>query len=165
MISPPDVTSSRPQTAVARLPFVSPEPCVAVATAPATQMWGSDARLCKATPSAFNFSASSPYLRPALKETVFAAWSTTMSMGMASSVISSRESAMPLKEWREPRTRTPGALAIISCTCSIVDGRCSFCAPYVYLLLYTRGVSSSSPPLRGGIVMDGDGKEDLPEVM
>ncbi len=48
MISPPDVTSSRPATAVARLPFVLPEPCVAVATAPATEMWGSDARLCRA---------------------------------------------------------------------------------------------------------------------
>jgi hypothetical protein len=39
------VTSSRPATAVARLPLASPEPWVAVATAPATEMWGSDARL------------------------------------------------------------------------------------------------------------------------
>jgi hypothetical protein len=34
MISPPDVTSSRPATAVARLPFVWPEPCVAVGLTP-----------------------------------------------------------------------------------------------------------------------------------
>jgi hypothetical protein len=35
--------SSSAATAVARLPFASPEPCVAVATAPATEMCGSDA--------------------------------------------------------------------------------------------------------------------------
>jgi hypothetical protein len=91
-------------------------------------MWGSDARLCRATPSALNVSTSSPYFRAALKETVFAARSTTTSMGIASSVISSEESAMSLNEWREPKTRTPGALAMISCVCSIVDGRCSFSA-------------------------------------
>ncbi len=123
--------SSRPTTAVARLPFVSPEPCVAVATAPATEMWGSEARLCRAKPSAFNVSTSSPYLRAALKETVFVAWSMTTSMGTASSVMSSEESAMSLNECREPKTRTRGALAMISCACSIVDGRCSFCALYV----------------------------------
>ena len=49
--SPAEVTSSRPATAVARLPLASPEPWVAVATAPATEMWGSDARLCRARPS------------------------------------------------------------------------------------------------------------------
>ena len=37
-ISPLEVTISRLATAVARLPFRSPEPWVAVATAPATEM-------------------------------------------------------------------------------------------------------------------------------
>ena len=45
------------------------------------------------------------------------------SMGMASSVMSSEESAMSLNECRDPKTRTLGAFAIISCTCSMVDGR------------------------------------------
>src|SRR5215212_12155348 len=108
MISPPDVTSSRPATAVARLPFATPEPCVAVATAPATEMWGSDARLWSATPSALNVSTSSPYLRAALNETVFAAWSTTTSIGMDSSVTSSEESAMSLNECRDPHPRRVG---------------------------------------------------------
>jgi hypothetical protein len=48
--SPSDVTSSTALTAVARLPFPSPDPCVAVATAPATEMCGSDARLARARP-------------------------------------------------------------------------------------------------------------------
>jgi hypothetical protein len=52
-------------------------------------------------------------------------------MGMDSSVTSSEESAMSLNECRDPRTRTAGALAMISLTCSIVDGRCSFSALYV----------------------------------
>ena len=58
--SPSEVTSSSAATAVARLPFVSPEPWVAVATAPATEMWGSEARLCSASPSGSSASASSP---------------------------------------------------------------------------------------------------------
>ena len=49
--SPAEVTSSRAATDVARLPLRSPEPCVAVATAPATEMCGSEARLASATPS------------------------------------------------------------------------------------------------------------------
>jgi hypothetical protein len=59
-VSPEAVTSSRPATAVARLPLASPEPWVPVATAPATEMWGNDARLARAIPSAARASASSP---------------------------------------------------------------------------------------------------------
>ena len=80
------------------------------------------------TPSAFNASTSSPYFRAALKETVFVAWSTDTPLGKASSATSSEESAMSLNECREPKTRTWGALTMISCSCSIVEGRCSFCA-------------------------------------
>ena len=48
--SPSAVTSSRAETAVARFPFLTPEPCVAVAQAPAMEMWGREARLCSAKP-------------------------------------------------------------------------------------------------------------------
>ena len=51
-------SSSSAVTAVARLPLPSPEPWVAVAIAPATLMWGSEARLCSASPSSPG--ASSP---------------------------------------------------------------------------------------------------------
>ena len=43
--APSAVTSSSADTAVARLPLSSPEPCVAVAQAPATEIWGNEARL------------------------------------------------------------------------------------------------------------------------
>ena len=121
-----EVTISSPATAVARLPLASPEPWVAVATAPATEMWGSDARLARASPSACSASASSPYRSPAEKDTVPASWSTAMSVGRPSRLSSSAESAMPVNECREPRTRTLEALATSSRTCSRVDGRCTW---------------------------------------
>ena len=49
-----------PSTAVARLPLPSPEPWVAVAHAPATEMCGSEARLCSANPAASSGPHSSP---------------------------------------------------------------------------------------------------------
>ena len=58
--SPSAVTSSRPATEVARLPLRSPEPWVAVATAPATEMCGSDARLASASPWRSSSAASAP---------------------------------------------------------------------------------------------------------
>ena len=45
---PSAVISSSPDTIVARFPWASPEPWVAVATAPATEMCGSEARLGRA---------------------------------------------------------------------------------------------------------------------
>ena len=110
---------------------MTPEPWVAVATAPATEMWGSDARVCKATPSSCNVLTRWPYFTPPLIETVCASWSTTTSAGRFSSESSSEESAMSLNEWREPNTCTLAALATICCTCSSVVGRCSFFARYV----------------------------------
>jgi hypothetical protein len=38
------------ETAVDRFPFLTPEPCVPVAQAPATEIWGNEARLCRAKP-------------------------------------------------------------------------------------------------------------------
>ena len=40
---------------------------------------------------------------------------------------------MSLKLWREPSTRTRGAAATISRSCSSVDGRCSVAARYAYV--------------------------------
>ena len=63
--SPSAVTSSTAATddESGRLP--SPEPCVPVATAPATEMCGSDGRFGSANPAASRTGAISPYRRPA----------------------------------------------------------------------------------------------------
>ncbi len=47
-------------TAVASERFASPDPCVPVATAPATEMWGSEARLASAHPRAWSCLEISP---------------------------------------------------------------------------------------------------------
>ena len=87
---------------------------MAVATAPATEMWGSDARLARARPSRSSVSASSPYLRAAEKLTVPASRSTATSLGRPSRLTSSSESARSVNECRDPSARTRGALATTS---------------------------------------------------
>ena len=57
--SPDEVTRSSAVTAVARLPFRRPEPWVAVAIDPATEMWGSEARFASAHPSRWSAIARS----------------------------------------------------------------------------------------------------------
>ncbi len=47
---PSAATNSMAETAVERLPFLLPEPWVAVAQAPTTETWGSEARLWTAKP-------------------------------------------------------------------------------------------------------------------
>ena len=109
-------------------------PLAAVAAiAPPTEMCGSDARLCRATPSGPRAPASSAYVRPAASVTVLDAWSTETSAGRPSSASSSDESPMSLNECRAPTTRTRGARATISRTSSSVDGRCTRSARYVWL--------------------------------
>ena len=49
---PSAVTSSTARTAVGSEPLRMPEPCVPVAQAPATEMCGSEPRLCRAIPLA-----------------------------------------------------------------------------------------------------------------
>ena len=68
--SPSAVTISRAEIAVARFPFFSPEPCVAVLPAPAIEMWGSEARLCSANPLLSRYGQSWPYVMPASTVTV-----------------------------------------------------------------------------------------------
>ena len=107
-----------------------PEPWVAVATAPATEMWGSDARLARASPSRSSASASSPYRRPAEKLTVRRRGRRRRRRAGLSRLTSSSESARSVNECLEPSTRTRGAAATTSWTCSRVDGRCSVPARY-----------------------------------
>jgi hypothetical protein len=94
-----------------------------VATAPATVVCGSDARLWSASPSPSSTRARSPYFSaPAI-----VTWPspTVTSDGSASSDTSSSESAMSLNVCRVPSTRIRCAPATISRNCSIVSGRCS----------------------------------------
>ena len=94
---------------------------MAVATAPPTAMCGSEARLCSASPCSSSAGASSPYVIPALNETV--PRSTTTSCGSAVSETSASDSPMPLNECRVPSTRIRGAAATISRSSSMVCGR------------------------------------------
>ena len=48
--SPLAVNNSNPNIAVAKFPFLIPEPWVEVAQEPPTEIWGSDAKLCNAQP-------------------------------------------------------------------------------------------------------------------
>jgi hypothetical protein len=93
------VTISRADTAVATLPLPSPEPCVPVAHAPATEMCGKDPRLRRAWPAACRCVANSPYRTPAATVTV--ARSASMSIvggNAATDTRSPGESAMRLNE-------------------------------------------------------------------
>jgi len=96
--SPSAVTISIPATDVASVPFRLPEPCVPVATAPATVMCGSEARLARANPRASSPRASSAYRMPALTRAVDRAESISIAAGRPSSVISAGESATGLNE-------------------------------------------------------------------
>ena len=58
--SPAEVTSSSAGHRGRQVAVATPEPWVAVATAPATEMCGSEARLCRASPAAASRSTSAP---------------------------------------------------------------------------------------------------------
>src|SRR5215470_9370416 len=132
--SPSAVTSSRPDTEVARLPLASPEPWVAVAHAPATEMCGSDPRLCRARPARFSAVASSPYLRPALIMTAAFAVSTSITRGRASrDTRSPWVSATRLNECPVPRARTRLLPATRRCSSGTEAGRWKRSAPNVTL--------------------------------
>ena len=101
--SPSAVTSSSPETDVDRQPCRSPDPCVAVATAPATEMCGSEARLGTAKPAASSVAAMSPYRLAALTRAVARALSISRTGGSAErSTWSPSVSAMSLKQCRVP---------------------------------------------------------------
>ena len=115
MISPSAVTTVMAETAVARFPFRSPEPWVAVAQAPATEMCGRDARLWSANPAACSGPASSPYRTAPSIVTAPATGSRSKTRFIRAS--ESRwpsVSAMSLNEWREPSTRSGAVFLTMS---------------------------------------------------
>jgi hypothetical protein len=96
---PSAVTISMPDTAVARLPFASPDPCVPVAHEPAIEICGSEARFCNAQPAEFRYEASSAYRIPALTVTQECPESISMIRGRpATEMRSPAVSAMRLNE-------------------------------------------------------------------
>ena len=123
---PSAVTISIAATREPRKPFRLPEPCVAVAQAPATVMCGSEAVLCNAKPAAWTRGASRPYVTPP-SIVICRRWASTSSTGCrrSSEIRSPVESAIALKEWREPSTRTCRLLRTISCTWPTVSGWCT----------------------------------------
>ena len=106
-----------------------PLPCVAVAQAPTTAMWGSEARLATAKPCFRSCGQSWAYFTPAPTSTVPAARSTVDTVSNRSTaIIAPRVSAMVLKEWRPPSAFTFSCARTICCTSAIVPGRWS-CVP------------------------------------
>ncbi len=106
---PSAVISSTSRTDVASGPLPTPEPCVPVATEPATEMCGREAMLASARPCACTVRASSAYRTPPETRTVRASRSTSITGG--SPAIDSRTpsgpgSAISLKECPLPSTRT-----------------------------------------------------------
>ena len=126
--SPPAVTSSYSVTAAARHGLPSPEPWVPVAQAPATEMCGSEPRLCSARPARSSGPTSSPNRVPALTVTVSPAIS---SRGGRSCRLtrSPRVSATRLNECPVPSARIRSALATIPRSSSTDRGRNTRRAP------------------------------------
>ena len=113
--SPSAVTSSSADTAVERLPFFTPEPCVPVAHAPAIEMCGSDARLCSAKPLLVEVRgttgrSSCPLRRSPCARPGSSAVTWFISLSESSCVVLS---AIPLKQWRVPST--------LNCACCLTN--------------------------------------------
>ncbi len=117
--SPSPVTSSRPETADASPWLPEPEPWVPVATAPATDRCGSEARFGSARPAASNASTTSPYRSPAATRACRCAVSISTAGGRPA-IESCRPSvsASGLNEWPVPSTRTRRCDVTSSRTCS-----------------------------------------------
>ncbi len=113
--SPSGPMNSNAATAVARFPLRSPEPCVPVAIEPATEMWGSEAKLCSANPASWTARPSAAYvIHPEARTSRRSASIDTSGAIPLSESMTDGESAMALKEWPEPSTRSRGEAATIS---------------------------------------------------
>jgi hypothetical protein len=105
-----------------KIPVVKPEPCVAVAIAPATEICGNDARLCSANPFASITGASFPYFTPAPTVTVRALSSISIVSNRLRETCATVLSAMVLNECRDPSARTFAHFATTCCASSTVAG-------------------------------------------
>ncbi len=135
-VEPSAVTSSTSRTADASGPLPTPEPCVPVATDPATEMCGSEAMFASARPRACTARASSAYRTPPPTRTVRAAVSTSTSAGRSASdsrTPSAPGSAISLKECPLPSTRTRALSATRARSACGECGRSSSLAAYVML--------------------------------
>src|SRR5699024_119314 len=104
--SPLAVTSSMARTEEANDRWAFPEPCVPVALAPPTEMWGREPMFDSASPASAAARASSPYRTPAETRTVRAVMSKSIVAGRCSSVTSSASlAAIVEEEWRGARGR------------------------------------------------------------
>ena len=154
--SPRETVRSRPApssrvrrvTAVASDRLPSPDPCVPVATAPATEMCGSDARLASAQPRACRRVATSPYRLPPSTVTVRASVSSSNTRGRCSSDTSRSLSTRSVKECREPTARTRGAAATTSASSSTDAGRTRAWAAYAWLPAHVVPADGALHPVR-----------------
>ncbi len=106
-VEPSAVTRSIPDTAAARPGMDGPEPCVPVATEPATEMCGSEAMFASAKPASCSSGASRAYVMRAPTRTLAAAPSISARSGIRSSTTRSPVvSATWLKECPLPSART-----------------------------------------------------------
>ncbi len=127
-VEPSAVTSSTSRTDEESGPLPTPEPCVPVATDPATEMCGSDAMFASASPAPCTTRASSAYRTPPPTRTVRAAESTSTSAGRSASdsrTPSGPGSAISLKECPLPSTRTRALSATRVRSAAVVCGRSS----------------------------------------
>ena len=141
-----------PRTALVSTPFALPEPCVAVAVAPPTEMCGSDPRLCSAKPRSSSQRASSPYRVPAATVTVDASVSSanppdSPARSMSVPAVSGRS----VKEWRVPSACTLPPAAIACRTSSTVEavmirGAAYSCVPAQFCVIrppYARAATAA----------------------
>src|SRR5215212_2274204 len=118
---------------------------VAVATEPATEMWGSEAMLLSAQPACCRKLASSPYRIRAGTVTVWASVSRTGSPGNSPSEINSVASATSLKECRVPKACIDPPPDTNACSSPTVRGRWIVSALYRYVpLQFCSGCSTMS---------------------
>jgi hypothetical protein len=109
MIWPSAVTISMPETAVERLPFLMPEPWVAVAQAPTAVMWGSEARLWRAKPCCVDVGREDAVGDSGADGDGVGGFVDGHGVERLSEIWAWVLSAMVLKEWRLPRARSLGA--------------------------------------------------------
>ena len=124
--SPSAVTSSSARTAEASEPLPTPEPCVPVEQAPATEMCGREPRLCRPSPAACTEPVNSAKRSPAETVTVEVCRSTSTVRGRPETETRSPVvSAMVLNECPLPSARTERLPATISCSSSTDEGVCT----------------------------------------